>query len=115
MNNYEGRLYWDGEKPLIQTNQKFIKWLEQFPEDQWFTFDVSPLGLEACHQQKLYFKWRDILAVELGYDSQDLHRHLKFAYNNNKTTKGMSTEEWSTFISKVLAFAGSNNISLPTG
>ena len=115
MPNYKGNLYWDGEKPLIQTKDKFIEWLKQFPEDQWFTFDVSPLGLEATAQQKLYFKWRDILAEEFGWDSRDMHDYLKKTYNEGKTTKNMTTEEWSTFMAKVLAFAGNKNISLPTG
>jgi len=112
---YEGKIYWDGTKPFIQTRDQFIKWLSQFPADQWFNFDVTPIGLGASDQQKLYFKWRDILAEELGWDSSAMHEYLKKTYNDGKSTKGLDTKGWSVFMSKVFAFAGSNNITLPLG
>jgi hypothetical protein len=112
---YEGKLYWDGSKPLIQTRDQFIKWLSQFPEDQWFSFNVTPLGVKASDQQKLYFKWRDILAEEFGWDNIKMHDYLKNTYNDGKSTKGLDTAGWSEFMSKVLALAGSYNITLPLG
>jgi len=115
MSKYQGNIYWDGTKPLIQTRDKFIEWLKGFPQDQWFSFEVSPFGIGASNQQKLYFKWRDILAEELGWDSAAMHEHLKKTYNGGKSTKGMETIEWSAFMAKVLAFAGSNSITLPMG
>jgi len=113
--NYEGKIYWDGEAPFIQTKQKFIEWLEKYPKDQWFSFQVAPIGLEATNQSKLYFKWRDILAEEFGWDNNAMHNHLKKTYNEGKSTKNMSVEQWSEYMSKILAFAGDSNITLPMG
>lgn len=115
--NYSGKLYWDGESPKIQTKDKFVEWLKQFPEDRWFTIDVKPLGnLNVSNQSKLYHKWCDILAEEYGWDSgDDMHQFLKKTYNNSESTKGMDTKQWSTYMTKVLSFASENNITLPTG
>jgi len=112
--NYESKLYWDGQNPMIQSKEKLIEWLSKFPKDTWFTIDVIPLGNPATLQQKLYYKWRDILAGELGWDSKEMHKYLKSTYNI-KSTRNLTTEEWSLFMKNVLAFAGEQNISLPLG
>ena len=114
---YNGKIYWDGEGPKIQTKDKFIEWLKQFPEEQWFTFQVIPVGsINASNQSKLYHKWCDIIADEFGWDSgSEMHDYFKQQFNNSQSTKSFDTKQWSTYMSKVLAFANSNNINLPTG
>lgn len=117
MAGYQGNIYWDGKMPLIQTRDKFIEWLKQFPEDQWFSFEVNAIGsLNNTNQQKLYHKWCDILSQEYGWDSSDeMHEFLKEKYNNGKSTKGFDTKQWSEYMTKVLSFAGEHSINLPTG
>jgi hypothetical protein len=114
---YQGNIYWDGKTPRIQSKEKFIEWLSQFPEDQWFSMEITPIGtLNNTSQSKLYHKWTDIMAEEFGWDSgTEMHQFLKDKYNDGKSTKGFSTKEWSEYMIKVQAFAHSNNITLPTG
>lgn len=117
MASYKGNIYWDGEGPRIQSREKFVEWLKQFPEDLWFNFEVTPIGkINDSAQRSLYFKWCDIMAEEFGWnDGQEMHDHLKQTYNNGKSTKGFTTKQWSEYMIKVQAFASSHNITLPTG
>ena len=114
---YTGSIYWDGEKPLIKQREKLIEWLSQFPKDEWFNFEVTLLGKsDNSAQQKLYFKWCDIIATEFGWDSgQHVHKYLKDTYNSGKTTKDFEVKDWSEYMIKVQAFANENNITLPLG
>lgn len=113
---YKGNIYWDGKTPLIQSRDKFIEWLKTFPEDQWFEFTVAPIGsVNESNQRNLYFTWRDILADELGWTPAEMHKYLKDTYNGGRSTKGLTTKEWSQLMTHILAFAGENNITLPTG
>ena len=117
MSSFKGNIYWDGEGPRIQTREKFVEWLKQFPEDQWFSFEVTPLGsVNSSSQRNLYFKWCDIIAEEYGWDSgTELHEYFKDTYNNGKSTKGFTVKEWSEYMIKVQAFAHQHNINLPIG
>lgn len=114
---YETKLYWDGEIPRIQTKEKLIEWLKQFPNDKWFSLVVEPIGdLNNSKQQKLYHKWCDILASEYGWNSGDeMHQYLKGEYNGGKSTRGFDMKQWSEYMIKVQVFANENNINLPTG
>lgn len=116
MSSYNGNIYWDGKSPLIQQRDKFIEWLKQFPQDQWFSFEVNPIGsINSSDQQRLYFKWRDILADYFGYTQAEMHEELKRQFNAGKSTKSLDTKGWSQFMTQVLAFAGEHDITLPTG
>lgn len=113
---YEGKLFWTGEKPLIQTKDKLVEWLKQFPDDSWFAFNVEPLGaINNTNQQKLYFTWRDILADYFGYTKAEMHEELKRMFNDGQSTKGLDTKGWSLMMTQILAFAGDHNITLPVG
>lgn len=114
---YEGLIYYDGSKPLIQNKDKFIEWLSTFKEDQWFSITVVPVGsVNNTAQQKLYHKWCDIMTAEFGWDSrQEMHDYLKKTYNNGESTKGFDVKQWSEYMIKVSSFANSNGINLPTG
>lgn len=111
---YEGKILWSEGAILIQRKDKFIEWLSQFKDDTWFEFSANPIGdVNASNQRSLYFKWRDILASELGWTETEMHNYLKKQFNGNRSTKGMDTKEWSQMMTQVLAFAGEHNITLP--
>lgn len=114
---YTGSIYWDGEKPLIKQRDKLVEWLSQFPADEWFDFDIIPLGKSNNSlQQKLYFRWCDIIASDLGWDSgKEVHKYFKTTYNSDKSTKDLDVKGWSEYMIKVQSFASENNIKLPTG
>ena len=113
---YQGKLLWNDGKPLIQTKDKLVDWLQQFPDGQWFSFDVEPIGeINNTEQQKLYFKWRDILSDYFGYTKAEMHEELKRMFNDGQSTRGLDTKGWSLMMTQVLAFAGEHSITLPTG
>lgn len=113
---YNGKLLWSGGSPLIQSKDKFIEWLKQFPDEQWFSLTVEPIGeINNTEQQKLYFKWRDILADYFGYTKTEMHDELKRQFNDGQSTKGLDTKGWSLMMTQVLAFAGEHNVTLPVG
>jgi len=114
---YTGKLFWDGKIPRIQQKDKLIEWLSQFPDDSWFTIQVTPTGSSNnTDQSKLYHKWCDIIAQEYGWDSGDeVHEYMKKTYNKGQSTKGFDTKQWSEYMIKVQAFANENQINLPTG
>lgn len=117
MPSFKGNIYWAKSTGIrIQGRDKLVEWLSQFPDDTWYSFEITPVGgANESNQRSLYFAWRDILAEELGWTQEDMHDYLKKTFNGDKTTKGMDTKQWSLFMTQVLAFAGENNITLPTG
>lgn len=117
MIKFTGNLYWDGEKPMIQGRDQLVKWLSQFPADQWFSIDVTLIGsVNNTAQARLYFSWCDLIAGELGWNSGDeIHEYCKTTYNSGRSTKELDVKGWSEYMIKVQAFAGEHNITLPTG
>lgn len=117
MTKFSGNIYWAKTTGIkIQGRKELIEWLSQFPDDTWYSFDIAPIGgINESKQRNLYFKWRDIIADEFGWTQKDMHDHLKKEFNGNKSTKGLDSKEWSTFMTQVLSFAGEHNITLPTG
>lgn len=112
---YEGRIYFDGEIPIIQSRTSFIDWLKvNIPKDSWLDFQVIP-RTTTTEQQRLYHTWKDIIAEALGWDSKDLHNYFKEHYNNNSTTKGFTVPDWVSFMNKIKAFAANKGINLPQG
>lgn len=113
---YNTQLYWDGQKINIKKKEELVKYLETLGPGTWFDIVVTPLGTtNNTSQSKLYFKWRDIIANELGWTGTDMHDYLKDLFNGGKSTKGLDTKGWSQFMLQVSAFAGEHNITLPTG
>lgn len=113
---YQGKLLWLDGKPMIQSKDKLVEWLQKYPEGIWFTFNVDPIGdINVTDQQKLYFTWRDILADYFGYTKAEMHDELKRQFNDGQSTKGLDTKGWSLMMTQVLAFAGEHNVTLPTG
>ena len=111
---YEGAIFFDGEKPLIKQKEQFIEYLKTFPADSWFSFVVTPLGaVNNTEQSKLYHKWLDIIGNDLGWTHHELHTYLKGMLNGGKSTKGMNIDEWSKYMTKVLAWASEQEITLP--
>lgn len=110
-------LYWDGQKINIVKREELVAYLETFGAGNWFSIVVTPVGtVNNTEQSKLYHKWCDLIARELGWDSGDeIHAEFKKRFNNSKSTKGFDTKQWSEYMTKVLAFAGEYNIKLPTG
>lgn len=116
MVKYEGRIFWDGQIPRIESKEKFIEWLKQFPDDSWFNITVEVKGSANTNQKKLYHKWCDILAQEFGWDSgKEMHEYLKDTYNSGQSTKDMDTKQLAEYMTKVSAFASMNNVTLPQG
>lgn len=112
---YETKLYFDGEKPHIQAKDKLVEFLSKFGKDTWFEIVVKPIGTTSS-QSRLYFKWCDIMASELGWDSgQELHEYFKDTFNNGESTKSLDVKQWSQYMTKILAFAAEHNFTLPTG
>lgn len=114
---YTGKLLWLGGKPSIHRKDNLIEWLSQYPDDTWFELTVNPIGnINNSDQSKLYHKWCDIIAEEFGWDSGNaMHTYFKEQYNNKQSTKSFDTKDWSTYMNKILAFAGEHNITLPIG
>lgn len=113
-NTYEGNIIYMGGVPHVQYRDRFIEWLKRFPEDQAFSFECSPIGsVNESKQRSLYFVYVDILATELGWSHTEVHEFLKENYNGYRTTKGMTTKQWSDFLLKVQAFSADKGIVLP--
>jgi hypothetical protein len=117
MSGVKIKIYYAKETGIkIQGRSKFIEWLNQFPDDSWYEADIKPIGgPNESNQRSLYFKWRDIIAEDLGWTQEDMHDYLKDTFNGGNSTKGMDTKQWSLFMTQVLAFASEHNINLPTG
>ena len=114
--SYNTELYWDGQSPKIVRKEELIKYLEGYAPNTWFSLEVLPLGFtNSTSQSKLYHKWKDILADAFGWTTREMHNHLKVYYNGGKSTKDMTTKEWSDFMIKILAWAGEEEIVLPLG
>lgn len=112
---YEGKIFFDGESILIRDKQALIVWLKQnVKKDSWLDFNIFS-EVSNSDQRKLYGVWKDILAKELGWSSDELHEYFKKEFNNNKSTKGFDIQEWVTFMEKIKSFAGNRGISLPLG
>ena len=113
---YESKILWMDGKINIHRKDKLVEWMSTFPEDTWFEFVLNPLGdVNTTNQSTLYFKWRDILSDYFGYTKAEMHNELKRQFNDGQSTKGLDTKGWSLMMTQVLAFAGENNINLPTG
>lgn len=111
------QIYWDGESPKIVKKADLVEYLKTYPPGSWFNVIVTPLGSSNnTDQSRLYHKWTDIIARELGWGSgNEVHKHFKEQFNNGESTKGFDTIQWSEYMMKVSAFAGDYRINLPLG
>lgn len=114
---HKTEIYWDGESPKIVKRNELVDFCRSYQPGSWFSVVVTPLGTSNnTDQSKLYHKWCDIIAQDLGWDSgNELHQEFKKKFNNSESTRGFDTKQWSEYMTKVLAFAGEYNINLPTG
>lgn len=114
---YQGKIYFMEGKVHIKKKEDFVKWLEQFPDQGYFDFTVTPIGPgNNTNQSKLYFTWCDIMYKEFGWDSKaEMHEYLKTTYNGGESTKNFDTKAWSDYMIKVQSFAHQHNITLPIG
>lgn len=102
---------------LAIINSKALRdYLSSYPEGQEFVITISLVEeLRSNNQNKLYWKWCELMADELGWNGgkDEVHEYLKKNFNNDESTTDLTTERFNTYMQKVSAFAGSNQITLP--
>ena len=114
-------------KILWETNHKLVEYIQTIANDTIVDVTLSVKeNTRSNNQNKLWWKWMDIIGESIGYNKQEIHDILKVKFllreeiidgATNKYTKSTSTltkKEFAKLTSDVFFWANDTlNINLP--
>lgn len=90
-------------KTTISQESNLKKAIEGLPDGN-YVIRIEPNEVLG-NPRKKYFAIVGFVAIELGYDTNDLHDQFKTRFNDGKSTNLFKSNlEWSDYINKVVVF-----------
>ena len=98
-------------KMFIIDRESFDSAIDKLSGDYYF--ELKQTGVRSSQQNNYYWKIVNLLADDIGYTDKEMHQAIKDHFEI-KSTKHLSTSEFSKFIEKLIRWAAIDfNVVIP--